>query len=228
MSVIEMLFYEKCISLNKYKYNYGRQANKTLKDILIPSKITTKLNEYLLSFYKEQLKNISSKSFMNKKISLEIKNWKHFELTNYFDIRKGERLTVYNRTQDDNNIPLITASSENNGVVDFISYSDFKDEKKLFERKITIDMFFNVFYHSYKYFSDDNVHTLIPKFKSNKYISLFLVSVLKNSHYKYSFGRQARLNRITKETIKLPQNNGKPDFEFMENYIKSLPYSSSI
>lgn len=37
MSVIEMLFYAKCISANKYKYNYGRQANKTLKNILIPS-----------------------------------------------------------------------------------------------------------------------------------------------------------------------------------------------
>ena len=33
MSVIEMLFYAKCISYNKYKYNYGRQANKTLKKV---------------------------------------------------------------------------------------------------------------------------------------------------------------------------------------------------
>ena len=32
----EMLFYAYCIRLNKYKYNYGRQANKTLKDLLIP------------------------------------------------------------------------------------------------------------------------------------------------------------------------------------------------
>lgn len=36
MSVVEMLFYAYCIQLNKYKYNYGRQANRTLKDILIP------------------------------------------------------------------------------------------------------------------------------------------------------------------------------------------------
>lgn len=36
LSVFEMLFYAKCISSNKYKYNYGRQANKTLREILIP------------------------------------------------------------------------------------------------------------------------------------------------------------------------------------------------
>jgi hypothetical protein len=39
MDVTHMLFYAYCIQLNKYKYNYGRQANRTLKDILIPSTI---------------------------------------------------------------------------------------------------------------------------------------------------------------------------------------------
>ena len=36
MSEQEMLFYCAAIEQNKYKYNYGRQANKTLKDILVP------------------------------------------------------------------------------------------------------------------------------------------------------------------------------------------------
>lgn len=39
MVVTEMLFYAHCIRMNKYKYNYGRQANKTLKEILIPSAV---------------------------------------------------------------------------------------------------------------------------------------------------------------------------------------------
>jgi hypothetical protein len=43
LSVIEMLFYAKCIAANKYKYNYGRQANRTLKDILVPNNISEKL-----------------------------------------------------------------------------------------------------------------------------------------------------------------------------------------
>jgi hypothetical protein len=43
MKIVEMLFYANCIKINKYKYNYGRQANKTLKDILLPSKIDIKL-----------------------------------------------------------------------------------------------------------------------------------------------------------------------------------------
>ena len=33
----EKLYYCMCLRANKYRYNYGRQANRTLKDILIPS-----------------------------------------------------------------------------------------------------------------------------------------------------------------------------------------------
>jgi len=228
ISVVEMLFYAKCISANKYKYNYGRQANRTLKNILIPSQIPQELKNKLTTYHEELEKSISLKPLIDKKIKLEIDKWREFELSKLFKIEKGERLTTYDRIQDKDNIPLIVASSENNGVVDFISQLSFISDKKVFEQKITIDMFWNVFYHDYKYFSDDNVHTLIPQFKTNKYISLFIVSILKKLNYKYSFGRQARINRIEKEKIKLPSKNGNPDFEYMENYIKSLSYSSSL
>jgi hypothetical protein len=44
MKIFEMLFYANYIKANKYKYNYGRQANKTLKDILLPVEIE---NEFI-------------------------------------------------------------------------------------------------------------------------------------------------------------------------------------
>lgn len=35
--------------------------------------------------------------------------------------------------------------------------------------------------------------------------------------------------RLASSNIKLPtRKDGSPDFDFMENYIKSLPYSSQI
>jgi hypothetical protein len=33
----QLLYYCTCIKANRYRYSYGRQANKTLKDLLIPS-----------------------------------------------------------------------------------------------------------------------------------------------------------------------------------------------
>ncbi|MDI9233479.1 restriction endonuclease [Limnohabitans sp. HM2-2] len=37
MSVDVMLFYATCIKANRYKYSYGRQANKTLRDLKLPA-----------------------------------------------------------------------------------------------------------------------------------------------------------------------------------------------
>ncbi|WP_190238002.1 MULTISPECIES: restriction endonuclease subunit S [unclassified Rhizobium] len=36
LSVEQKIFYCMCIRANKYRFNYGRQANRTLKDLLIP------------------------------------------------------------------------------------------------------------------------------------------------------------------------------------------------
>lgn len=36
MTVEQKLFYCMCIRANKFRFNYGRQANKTLREILVP------------------------------------------------------------------------------------------------------------------------------------------------------------------------------------------------
>ena len=59
-SKLEMLFYAYCIQLNKYKYSYGRQANRTLKDILIPTEMP---KEYLS--FEQDISNSISKSLKN-------------------------------------------------------------------------------------------------------------------------------------------------------------------
>ena len=173
-------------------------------------------------------KNLSKEPVLIRNLQFDFSNWQSYNLTDLFDIKKGERLTKYDRLTDEENIPLITASAENNGIVDFISRFDFEDSKIIFKNKITVDMFFNVFYQPFEYFSDDNVHTLVPKFKDNPYINLFLVTLFKSYVSKYNYGRQVRLHRLEKEKIFIPSKNGKPDFIFMENFIKSIKYSSMI
>lgn len=164
----------------------------------------------------------------NKKISLWDREWKMFELGKLFNFEKGERLTKLDRITGD--IPLLTAGESNNGVTEYISLEEFKENKKIFENRITVDMFFNVFYHNYKYFSDDNIHTLIPKnFTLNQFSSLFLTSILSKLKYKYAYGRQVRLIRLPYEKISLPvDKNGNPDWKFMEDYVRGLPYSVKV
>jgi len=174
---------------------------------------------------------IDSSILINQEKPLQSAQWKSFKISDLFIIEKGERLTEADRIIG--NIPLITASSYNNGITSFIDKNTFKGSKGLFSGKMTVDMFGNIFYHKYQYFSDDNIHTLIfnneLSLDLNEYVCLFLMTILKKISVKYGFGRQVRLHRLNNEIISLPvDKNNQPDWQFMEDYIKSLPYSKSL
>src|SRR3989344_7311121 len=231
------LFLRTLIESMKYKYNFAREINNdrlSKENIILPA---NQEGEPDWQFMEDYMKDISQKVYFknsifvirkNSQVKIDTSKWKWFSISKIFNIEKGERLVKHERIEGV--IPLITASSKENGIVDFLSEDIFENKKKIFENKITIDMFFDVFYHSYRYFSDDNVHTLIPKFnKSNLYVMLFILTILKESSYKYAYGRQLRIKRLGLERIKLPTDkDGSPDWNFMESYVKSLPYSKNL
>lgn len=52
---------------------------------------------------------------------------------------------------------------------------------------------------------------------------MFIVTCINQNSLKYSYGNQFRQDNADKDKILLPVNSkGKPDFEFMENYMESL------
>jgi hypothetical protein len=57
MSMIDKLFYAFCIRANKYRYNYNRQANKTLREIKIPGMLPDWLNSKELN---EKIKQVGT------------------------------------------------------------------------------------------------------------------------------------------------------------------------
>ena len=54
--------------------------------------------------------------------------------------------------------------------------------------------------------------------------SLFIATIARMEHPKYSFGRKWKTH-LADTVIKLPTTkNNLPNWQFMEDYIKSLPY----
>jgi hypothetical protein len=225
MSLIEMLYYAKCISSNKYKYNYGRQANKTLKDILIPISPSKDLIQELSRFQKKIEQNLKQKPLLSKKINLITVNWKSFLLSDLFEII-GSFTTPILELEDygKGKYPYVTTQATNNGVENF--YNFYTEEENI----LTIDSAVLGFcaFQPIPFSASDHVEKLIPKFKLNKYIAMFLVVIINLEQYRYNYGRKASQERLKQASIKLPVKNNEPDFQFMEDYIKSLPYSSSL
>ena len=61
------------------------------------------------------------------------------------------------------------------------------------------------------------------KFKLNKFIAFFLITIFKKEMFKFSYGRKARPCHIEDTFIKLPEAlNGEPDWNFMEKYMKEI------
>ena len=72
------------------------------------------------------------------------------------------------------------------------------------------------------------MHRLTP-IAVSKYAMMFIVTIINQDQYKYAYGRQYRQKTLLKHKIKLPVNGkGEADWEFMERYIKSLPYSANL
>lgn len=85
----EMLYYCYVIEQNKYRYNYGRGANKTFRSILVPSK--DEIPHYVNQ--KKAKSTFDSKPLSRKKMIFNTKDWKWFELRKMFSKERGTRLT---------------------------------------------------------------------------------------------------------------------------------------
>lgn len=242
MSVMEMLTYSKIINSNKYKYSYGRQANRTLKELLIPDR--KEINILCNGF--SMLEQPSKEPFSQAQISLEDRTWQWFLYEKVFDIKGG----YYNKKPEasaDGAIPFIGATEYNNGVA---SWHDIKDieatsksgggknhslKAKIFSggKYITVSNNGSVgyaFYQPHDFTCTHDVNPITTKnIEMNAYIAMFISTLIELERYRWAYGRKWRPIRMPMSKIKLPvDNNGEPDWQFMEDYIKSLPYSSNL
>lgn len=217
MRLEEKLFYCHCIKMNAYRYRYGRQANKTLKDIELPE-LPGWLKDFAIDY------SPISTQIPHRDLPLETNKWTHFKLSALFRQERGKRLTREKRI--DGSIPLVTAGYANEGIAGYIA----NEEMKIYRDVLTIDMFCNCFYRGYEFICDDNILVLDPLFSgANRFNLLFLATVISADKYRYAYGRQYRQKDFREHVLQLPTDkNGNPNWDFMEKYIKGLPHSDKL
>lgn len=221
MADIVKLFYCYCIRKNQYKYGFGRQANKTLKDILVPENIPPEFANINI----KSLNTLDSSCVLGNDLNLNARHLAAFNLNALFKITGSKTTPLADLEKYGvEGCPYITTQATNNGISGFYNYYTEDGDIITFDSAV-------IGYCAYQplpFSASDHVEKLIPKFKMNKYIALFLVTILNQEQYRFNYGRKCSQTRMRKMKIKLPSKNNAPDWQFMENYIKSLPYSSSI
>lgn len=249
ISMETKFFITTIIEANKFRYNYGRQANKTLP--FIELKLPTKKNsdgsffidiEHKFSdegyvpdwqFMEDYIKSIHHKPLTTQNKSgqvpdLNVADWGEFKIPDYFDVYAGK---YYSKDDYEKGpIPYVSASDTNNGICDMTNLkADFKGNK------ITIGKVgATAYYQPSDFCATSDVNVLSPKFEMNVYTGLFITQIINTSeNYRWSYGRQCRVGDTLGITIKLPKTTAAtgeviPDWQFMEDYIKALPYGDKL
>ncbi len=215
----------------RYKYNFGREiSNSRLEreNILLPvDKNNVPDWNYMENYTNNITKNVKFNPIETLNISTcykDIKKWGEFSFIDkklWTRITHGQRLIAEDRISGD--IDYYSASEFNNSQTDQISNPLFIEKNC-----IVYNTFASAFYVENEFTASDEIYCFHNE-KLNKYNALFITTIMKKNKYKFQFGRKAFYNKFCNETIRLPiTQKGDPDWQYMEDYIKSLPYADLI
>lgn len=158
------------------------------------------------------------------------KHYKDFRVDDIFKLYQGNGFELINMDICDNGkANFISRTSQDNGIV--AKVNEVVGCKPFPAGLLTVALggsVLSTFVQDKPFYTAFHIMVLKPKFDISIYSKLFLCVQIEANKYRYSYGRQA--NKTLKSLLlSLPINeDGIPDFEYMENYIKSLPYSDRI
>ncbi|MEI6746463.1 MAG: restriction endonuclease subunit S [Methylococcaceae bacterium] len=226
-SVLEMLFYAMCIRKNKYRYSYGRQANKTLKDLLIPETMPDKFQS--IDFDGICAKANEIKTVFKIENSQDIKPIAHdaklVPIKDLFTIKYGNSLELVRldkcKKTDWNAVNFVSRTEKNNGISAIVE----KIISEVPNPAHTLSVagggsVLATFYQSKEYYSGRDIYCLIPKKEFSTLEMLFYATCIRKNKYRYSYGRQA--NKTLKDLLipeKMPEEFNVIDIEKLTKLV---------
>ena len=155
-------------------------------------------------------------------LNLNDRKWKAFFIWEIFSLESTSSSIDGNKLNNEQgDIPYLTRTDLNNGYKLFVGEQDVKYKKDT-GNCITIGLHTQTaFYQPHPFYTGQNVQILKSN-KLNKYNAKFFIPLLHNAMIALNWGGNgATLGRLKKKKIVVPINDdGKPDFDFMEQYIK--------
>lgn len=166
-------------------------------------------------------------------IVLDTDKWIEFHLYDIFEIHVGNKFDRSKMSMGAPTVNFVGRSSENNGVTAFVDEIEGTEPYK--EGNLTValggEYLGSCFIQDYPFYTSQNVNVLIPKEDIDIFTKMFIAHLVRYesaNNYK-AFARELNAHIKTDFVIKLPVTVfGKPDYEFMSKYIKSLSFSKKL
>lgn len=180
-------------------------------------------------------------------IELDVRDWKYFQIGKMFDIypTKDYKGMSWRDLDDGGTIPVVANSAMNNGIHGFCSLAPTEHGNIITFSDTTEDNTF--FYQPEAFIGFAHVQGMHPVGREwTEKELLFFVTILTFANRDlFNYGRKMRRDTISNSKVKLPAQKNEdgyfidsdkkfsddgfvPDWEWMDNYMKSLPYSDRI
>lgn len=232
------LFLATVISQERPKYSFGRKWKPHLSNTLIKLPQTT-TGDPDWKFMEQYIKSLNCKPLTttncnkNKFLPLDIESWKAFKVNELFEVKYGINMKLnacVEATDDDPDaINFVARTESNNGVSAKVKPVHGKEPQPA--GLITCacgGSVLSTFLQEKPFYSGRDLYLLIPLQPMSRLAKLFCITVLKANKYRYNYGRQANITLPYLELMLPVTADGQPDFVFMENYMKALPYGDRI
>lgn len=195
------------------------------------------VSEHLSYLVKSMSTKLDKKFECTQHFDLEPNKWREFKIKEILKPVNGKGITVEEIDEYKGNVPCIQGGAENNGVLGYIDINYLKENKQVIinEDCLTVARVGTsgqINFQEKLCCIGDKAKALVILDEygehKNKYVYIFLKTILQFLKYKYCYGRGIVTGTYLNEVIKLPAKNNQPNWEYMKNYIKSLPYSDRI
>lgn len=248
------LFLRTVLLANQYKYTYGRKVTeeKYLSEVIKLPAIDGHTPDW--DFMEQYIKSLNCKPLTtkvkkSKKIKFNVREWKEFYLHRIMDIEMGNGIDAVLTTNSNPKYNYVSRNSNGNGVVGIVDEIDGETVFPAGALSLALGGSFlgACFIQKKPFYTAQNVAVLQEKVSLSNYTKLFISTIIRNEcKIKYqAFGRELNSHIKRDFMIKLPvlcDENGFiidsthqfsdegliPDWKWMDNYIKSLPYSDKI
>lgn len=245
------------LNKEQYRYSYGRAfLMERIKETVMKLPVNSDdapdwqfIENYIKSLHHKPL---TTKNKAGQMPELNIFKWKPFQVGRIFTMLNGKGITQDEIVENEGDFIAVQSSEENNGVMGKIDLQYCKRMGYTISEKpcLTVARSGTAGFVSFQIdgcvVGDSAKILLLPDDIATVGVYLFVQTVLLANRFKYTYGRKVTEDKYLNDWIRLPIQHKDdntafkddtckysdegyvPDWQFMEDYIKALPYGDRL
>lgn len=221
MTTVEKLWWCRCIWENRYRFSYGRQANRTLGELRVPDAMPDWAAEMKLPTHDGIASPIGPPVTLR-----DPSTWRSYRIDEIFNVTSGKYVPTAEKLPGQT--PEVTSSAKSNGTSRRLSLEpNFPGGTISVARNGSVG---TAFYQPVPYFATDDVRVWsAKKGPLSPAEGLFVCTVVQLERFRYSYGRKWSVPQMKETEIRLPAlPDGTPDWAHMEAVMRGLSFSAVL